>query len=1011
MDRRSWPWKKKSSDKTTLVLESAVAAADTSHPQLEKEVGKKPKYVQISVEQYTHLTGLEEQIKTYDVQIKSYESQVEAYEEQVKSFEEQIEAYDEKVQSYAEQVERLNEEKEDLSEKLAAANEEIDTKEALVKQHCKVAEDAVAGWEKADAEALTLKNTLESVTLSKLTAEDRAAHLDGALKECMRQIRNLKKDHEVNLHDVALSKSKQIEKLTMEFEKRISDYEQELLRSAADSDALSRTLQERSNMLVSISEEKSRADAEIETLKSNLEMCEREIKSLKYEVHVVSRELEIRNEEKNMCIRSADVANKQHLEGVKKIAKLEGECQRLRSLVRKKLPGPAALAQMKLEVESLGVDTRVKRSPSKAASPGKSPRGYSSSGSEFSSVDNSQKFQKENEFLTERLLAMEEEMKMLKEALAKRNSELLESRNLCAQSNSKLQGLEAQLQQINSQKSSKTSNPSSSISVSEDGNDDSGSCSGSLSTNPSQQQTKKEKEMAALQRVESVSSHVELMDDFLEMEKLACSGNGSMDSKDSSGDQKSEVVNVEALTELEDSIRGSPAVMEFRTRISKVLESVSSDTDIGKIVEDVKCILEDVNASMDQEKPSDVQDHPDEEAEQKLQSVHQDVKTAVSQIHDFVSLLRKEVRAGEDTVIEGNDFLELIDGFSITYNHVLSGHQNLDDFVSDLANVFNETMALRVTFKGLASSLVEVVSPDCIDKVALPESKAVDKDPSQEIYQNGCVHNEPEVPCDENRVLRYESESTLQEIEELKSEKEKMAVDIEELKCQLQVSEKMLAEIRSQLDSAQRSNSLADTQLRCMTESYRSLETRAADLEIDVNQLKERVRSLENELGDEKRNHQEAIMKCHELEEQIQRSRNTSLVAVEDEEADIKTKQERELTAAAEKLAECQETIFVLGKQLKSLRPPERQSESYSEDELGTKNYAVDEEDLPDTWVNDVPRFMESPNCPSGSETSELMTSPSRVGSRLSRSGSSGNPTPEKASRGVSRFFSTKSGY
>ncbi|CAH8263369.1 unnamed protein product [Arabidopsis lyrata] len=38
----------------------------------------------------------------------------------------------------------------------------------------------------------------------------------------------------------------------------------------------------------------------------------------------------------------------QHLEGVKKIAKLEAECQSLRGLLRKKLPGPAAMAQMKL---------------------------------------------------------------------------------------------------------------------------------------------------------------------------------------------------------------------------------------------------------------------------------------------------------------------------------------------------------------------------------------------------------------------------------------------------------------------------------------------------------------------------------------------------------------------------------------------------------------------------------------------------------------------------------------
>lgn len=136
--------------------------------------------------------------------------------------------------------------------------------------------------------------------------------------------------------------------------------------------------------------------------------------------------------------------------------------------------------------------------------------------------------------------------------------------------------------------------------------------------------------------------------------------------------------------------------------------------------------------------------------------------------------------------------------------------------------------------------------------------------------------------------------------------------------------------------------------------------------------------------------------------------------------------QERELSAAAEKLAECQETIFVLGKQLKSFRPqPEqmrssqRQNESYSEEEeLGTtttsvpKIYAVvDEGDSTETWVSEVPRFMESPKCPSDSETSDTMTSPSRVGSRLSRSGSSTNATPEKASRGISRFFSSKSGY
>ncbi|KAF7124713.1 hypothetical protein RHSIM_Rhsim12G0020200 [Rhododendron simsii] len=52
----------------------------------------------------------------------------------------------------------------------------------MVKRNANVGEEAVSGWEKAEAEALTLKNHLESVTLLKFMAEVRASHLDGALK-------------------------------------------------------------------------------------------------------------------------------------------------------------------------------------------------------------------------------------------------------------------------------------------------------------------------------------------------------------------------------------------------------------------------------------------------------------------------------------------------------------------------------------------------------------------------------------------------------------------------------------------------------------------------------------------------------------------------------------------------------------------------------------------------------------------------------------------------------------
>ncbi|PHT96908.1 Filament-like plant protein 6 [Capsicum chinense] len=519
MDRRSLPWKKKSSDKTAsekpaaLIVESASAPSDSTEPKVDqlhsiclvlviyvlvsvifqgKQEIKKPKYVQISVESYSHLTGLEDQVK-------SLEEQVSGLEDEVK----------------------------DLNEKLAAAQSEMTNKENLVKQYAEVAEEAVSGWEKAESEAAKLKNHLESVTLLKLTAEDRASHLDGALKlhldgalkECMRQIRNLKEEHEQKLHDVIQNKTKQFDKMKHEFEAKLANLDQQLLRSAAENSALSRSLQERSSMVIQLSEEKAQAEAEIEMLKSNIESCEREINSLKYELQINSKELEIRIEEKNMSVRSAEVANKQHLEGVKKVAKLEAECRRLRGLVRKKLPGPTALAQMKLEVESFGRDygdSRVKKSQvGRPSLP------------DFS-LDSVQKFHKENEQLTECLLAMEEETKMLKEALAHRNSELQTSRSICAKTASKLQNLEAQLQANTEQKSRQkstirrqhsegsftheTNHLPRLASMSEDGNDDNVSCSSSWTTALMSElsHVKKEKNF-------NIFSHLDLMDDFLEM--------------------------------------------------------------------------------------------------------------------------------------------------------------------------------------------------------------------------------------------------------------------------------------------------------------------------------------------------------------------------------------------------------------------------------------------------------------------------------------------------------------
>lgn len=1090
MDKRSWPWKKKSSDKqaaekaAVTASDSSTVTADTSAAQIDKviqENNRKPKYVQISMESYSHLTGLEDQVKSYE-----------------------------------EQVQTLEDEVKELNEKLSEANSEMTDKENLVKQHAKVAEEAVSGWEKAEAEAAALKNHLESVTLLKLTAEDRATHLDGALKECMRQIRNLKEEHEQKLQELALNKTKLFDKMKLELEAKIANLDQELMKSAAENAALSRSLQERSNMLIQLNEEKSQANAEIELLKSEIESCEREVNSLKYELHIAQKEVEIRNEEKNMSVRSAEAATKQHLEGVKKIAKLEAECQRLRGLVRKKLPGPAALAQMKLEVESLGRDygeSRLRRSPVKPSTP------HLSQLSEFS-LDNAQKYLKENELLTERLLAMEEETKMLKEALAKRNSELQASRSICAQTANKLQSIEVQLQANGEQKSPLSSNtqvptegfysqkasiPSSFTTMSEDGNDDSISCAGSWTAGLMSEisHLKKEKILDSPHKSESVN-HVDLMDDFLEMEKLAYQSNGTVSTADISGNtvsEGSEPVKCEASGEVATStdsqageqhglesqavstedanvvnqLQADPLVFEkLQSKLSMVLELVSNEKDMEKIKEEVRRAMQEMRKTLHHASANGFAEANNSSGSTTDQSaiiegakitaaketslpgdasssintpeaVNQEVEVAIMQINDFIMILGKEAKTVTETSPDGDGLNRKINMFAAKYSEAMNSYINLNDFVLDISQVLNKASELHFNVLGFKSFEVETGS-DCIDKIALPENKVV-VDSVQERYPNGCAHfsdsaSDPDVPNDGNLVPTSESTATswkcsLEEFEQLKMDKDNLAGDLarslenlETTKSQLQETEQLLAEVKSQLTTAQRSNSLAETQLKCMAESYKSLEMRSEDLKTEVNLLQGKIQSLEKELLEEKRSHEEALHRCKDLQEQLERIGGTATA-----DTDERTSQEKDLAAAAEKLAECQETIFLLGKQLKTLRP-QTDTSSTTNGRSDKVEASVEEEptisgmnlqDFDETEIETGASFhlhkagSESPMdlynasfSPSDSDANNLLRSP--VSSkypkhRPTKSGSSSassTPTPEKHARGFSRFFSSK---
>lgn len=130
------------------------------------------------------------------------------------------------------------------------------------------------------------------------------------------------------------------------------------------------------------------------------------------------------------------------------------------------------------------------------------------------------------------------------------------------------------------------------------------------------------------------------------------------------------------------------------------------------------------------------------------------------------------------------------------------------------------------------------------------------------------------------------------------------------------------------------------------------------------------------------------------------------------------------MAAAAEKLAECQETIFLLGRQLKAMHPQtDLMGSPYSD--RSQKGDAFNEEDTSSTMIHNIVQADEvgndspmdlynAPYSPSDTEPNLLLKSPNNLRTPKHRptkstsSSSSSGPTPEKNQRGFSRFFSSK---
>ncbi|KAJ0976894.1 hypothetical protein J5N97_012368 [Dioscorea zingiberensis] len=271
MDRRSWLWRRKSSEKSPGETESSGSVSSLS-------------------ERYSD----DHEVMRASLNNASPNC---VHSPEVSSETDNIEA---------------NETVKSLTEKLSAALSSISAKEELVKQHTKVAEEAVSGWEKAETDVATLKQQLEAVTQKNSALEDKIGHLDGALKECVRELRQSREEQEQKIHDAVVKNSREWESQKFELENQLSDLRTQLV--AAKAEALS-----------SIDHD----------LQLKLEATEKENSTLKLELIAHAKDLQMSILERDLSVQAAETASKQHLESIKKITRLESECRRLQSMGRR----------------------------------------------------------------------------------------------------------------------------------------------------------------------------------------------------------------------------------------------------------------------------------------------------------------------------------------------------------------------------------------------------------------------------------------------------------------------------------------------------------------------------------------------------------------------------------------------------------------------------------------------------------------------------------------------------
>ncbi|KAL5211901.1 hypothetical protein ABZP36_022748 [Zizania latifolia] len=511
------------------------------------------------------------------------------------------------------------------------------------------------------------------------------SEMEGALRSCMEQLLIAREEREQIIVEAASEISSE-QKKARELQRKLDAASKKAAKLAAENSNLTKAVDAKDALISELKQSKSASDGELADARTKLDAAQKQSSSLQYEVRMLQKELEIRSQEREYDLQSVDASRRQQAENLKKIAQLEDECQRLRAMVRKRLPGPAAIAKMRDEVDQpAGAIPRRPRSvapmsPRSVApmSPRSvapmSPRPMTPMSSRpmtpMSARPTTPRRASESETYMAKLRVVEDENNALKQTLAKRDAELQFVQMKYADEACKLSVVQRQLSELTEENKQLS-----------DANGQTESWASAL--------------ISELEQFRAGKQGMSLLDDFAEIERLEMASGGQGLRPSGASPKKAHSKPVLSEKDVKDPVQENGICNGSSEWVQDICKLVMHKHENSG--ENIATILQEISRALDQSATNHKGDALSEYDQTKIKEM---VSSLTEKITSIIGIsAESNVANSEQLLLDKAEFSARLEHLVHVCHDLLHGKSNLEKFVHEVCLILEYILSQYLSFQ------------------------------------------------------------------------------------------------------------------------------------------------------------------------------------------------------------------------------------------------------------------------------------------------------------------------